>query len=175
MSWDVLVVNFAGKTPPANEMADEPPAVPLGPAAKVRNDITAKLPGVDWSDPTWGIYEGETFSIEFNIGKDDPLESIMLHVRGGGAAIPAMMAFAKPLGWSLLDCSTSEYLDPENPSSEGWEGFQDYRDKVMRAVERKKPIGKAKKPKSKGKKPTGKKEKSKRKEKPKSKRNSRKA
>ena len=42
----------------------------------------------------------------------------------------AVLRFAKPNGWSLLDCSTSEFLDPDNPSAEGWEGFQAFRDKV---------------------------------------------
>ncbi len=77
---------------------------------------------------------GEGFSLEFNIGKDDPVETIMLHVRGGGDAIAAMLKFCQPNNWSLFDCSTSEFIDPENPSQEGWEGFQEFRDKVVKKV-----------------------------------------
>jgi hypothetical protein len=79
----------------------------------------------------WGIYEGDGYSIEFNMGTADAIDTIMLHVRGGGNAIAALLQFAQPNNWSLFDCSTSEFLDPENPSSEGWEGFQEYRDKVV--------------------------------------------
>ena len=144
MSWDVLVLNCGGN--PADEAGEERP---LGPAARVRMSISAHLPGVDWSDPAWGVYDGDGFSIEFNTGKRSPIASIMLHVRGGGDAIPAMLAFANPNGWSLFDCSTSEFLDPENPSPEGWEGFQAFRDKAVGRSGGTKPKGKAKKPKGK--------------------------
>src|SRR5262245_32541772 len=151
MSWDVMVFNYGGKPPSPDRMADAPPVGPLGPAAQVRKRIAAQLPGVDWTDPTWGLYDGDGFSIEFNTGNDDPIDSIMLHVRGGGDAIPAMLTFANPNGWSLLDCSTGEFLDPTNPSSEGWVGFQRFRDKALGSPGAKKPTGKGKKPKGKGK------------------------
>jgi hypothetical protein len=135
MSWDVVVFNVRGKTP-SLEQFEQSDCEPLGPAAEVHQRISALLPGVDWSDPTWGIYEGDGFSIEFNVGKDDPIESMMLHVRGGGDAIAAITRFARPQGWSALDCSTGEFLDLENPSQAGWEGFQAYRDKVIKKVRR---------------------------------------
>jgi hypothetical protein len=139
MSWDVLVLNYGGRAP--QEIDEEPiDSVPLGPAAQVRKRIAAHLPGVDWSDPAWGLYEGEDLSIEFNAGKANSLNSIMLHVRGGGDVIPTLLSFATPNGWLLLDMSTTEFIDPENPSAEGWEGFQEYRDRVIS----RKPAKKAK-------------------------------
>jgi hypothetical protein len=152
MSWDVLVLNLGGKPPP-DDAAEVEPVGPLGAAAQVRRRITKHLPGVDWSDSTWGVYEGDGFSIEFNTGDDDPIDSIMLHVRGGGEAIAALLQFASPNGWGLLDCSTSEFLDPENPSVEGWEGFQAFRDKAIGPPKRKPSKGKAKPSKSKAKQP----------------------
>jgi hypothetical protein len=104
---------------------------PLGPAGVVRQQISALLPGIDWSDPTWGVYEGDGFSIEFSVGDDDPIDAMMLHVRGGDDAISKIVTFTRPLGWSALDCSTGQFLDLENPSQEGWEGFQAYRDRAM--------------------------------------------
>ena len=149
MSWDVMVFNYGGQPP--EDMAD--PTDPLGPAAKVRKSIAAHLRGLDWSDKTWGVYEGDGFSIEFNTGEDDPIDSIMLHVRGGGDAISAMLAFANPLGWTLFDCSSGEYIDPENPSAEGWEGFQEFRDKAIGSAKGQKSKGSSKGSKAKGKEP----------------------
>lgn len=132
MSWDVMVLNTRGKIPPQSiEQFQESDCEPLGSAPDVRRRLSALLPGIDWSDSTWGMYEGEGFSIEFNVGGDDPISDMMLHVRGGGDAIAAIVKFARPLGWSVLDCSTSEFLDLDNPSQEGWEGFQAFRDKVI--------------------------------------------
>jgi hypothetical protein len=132
MSWDVMVFNFDGSPPrDFDELPESHKPDPLGPACNVREAISKQLSDVDWSDCTWGIFEGDGFSIEFNTGTDDPIDSIMLHVRGGGDAITAMLRFAIPNKWSLLDCSTGDFIDPENPSQEGWQGFQDYRDKVV--------------------------------------------
>jgi hypothetical protein len=132
MSWDVMIFNTRGKSPPSVEEFEDSDYETLGPAADVRQRLSELLPGVDWSDTTWGIYEGDGFSIEFNVGDDDPIENMMLHVRGGGEAIAAIAKFARPLGWSALDCSTSEFLDLDNPSQDGWEGFQEFRDTVIK-------------------------------------------
>jgi hypothetical protein len=132
MSWDVMIFNMRGKTPPPLDQLQESDYAPLGAAVEVRQQVSSLLPGVDWSDPTWGIYGDDGFSIEFNVGKDDPIENMMLHVRGGGDAIAAITRFAKPLGWSALDCSTSEFLELDKPSQAGWQGFQAYRDKVIK-------------------------------------------
>lgn len=132
MSWDVMIFNLGGKAPLNLDQLEETDLLPLGPADEIRERISALLPGVDWSDPTWGIYGDEGFSIEFNVGEDDPITNMMLHVRGGGDAIAAITRFAKPLQWSALDCSTSEFLDFEKPSQAGWEGFQAFRDQVIK-------------------------------------------
>jgi hypothetical protein len=130
MSWDILVLNYQG-APPEDPDDESVESLPLGKPVVVRQSISDHLPRVDWSDPTWGIYETDTFSFEFNMGDEDPIEDIMVHVRGGGEVIPALMAFANPNQWSLLDCSTGEFLDPQHPSSAGWEAFQVYRDQVI--------------------------------------------
>jgi hypothetical protein len=133
MSWDVMVFNFHGDPPKDLDlMPDEGSLEALGPAERVREAISRTLLGVDWSDPTWGMYAGDGFTFEFNTGRDDPIVAIMVHVRGGDDAIAALLRFAVPNQWSLFDCSTSEFIDPNEPSQEGWEGFQAYRDTVVK-------------------------------------------
>lgn len=131
MSWDVMIFNTRGDKTPPIEQFQESDYEPLGPAAIVRRRLSELLPGIDWSDATWGIFEGNGFSIEFNVGNDDPIDNMMLHIRGGGDAVAAIVTFARPLGWSALDCSTSVFLDLDNPSQAGWEGFQSFRDKII--------------------------------------------
>jgi hypothetical protein len=97
MSWDVMVLNLGGKPPPC-DTADADPVGPLGTAAQVRRRITKHLPGVDWSESGWGVYDGDGFTIEFNTEDDDPIDSLMLHVRGGGACIAVLLRFANPNG-----------------------------------------------------------------------------
>jgi hypothetical protein len=138
MSWDVLIMNTRGKTPAMEELRDSD-CDPLGKAADVRKKLSKHLPGIDWSEKSWGHFQGDGYHIEFNVGHADPLQTIMLHVHGGGDVIAAIVRFARPLGWSALDCSTSEFLDLDDPSQAGWEGFQGYRDKVLKRVGVKKP------------------------------------
>jgi hypothetical protein len=133
MSWDVMVLNYHGAPPKDITLSsDEDGPDVLGPAESVRQAITNALPGVDWSDPTWGVYMGDGFTFEFNTGKDDSITAIMVHVRGGGNPIPVLLQFAVPNQWSLFDCSTSEFIDPNDPSQEGWVGFQAFRDQIVR-------------------------------------------
>ena len=132
MSWDVIVYNYNGSPPKDfKNLPDDHKPDPLGPASTVRKTISENLPDVDWSDPTWGIYDSDEFSIEINTGEEDPIESLILHVRGSGDVITAMLQFAIPNNWSLLDISTGKFLDPDNPSQQGWEDFQAHRDKII--------------------------------------------
>jgi hypothetical protein len=132
MSWDVMIFNVRGKTPRTPEKLQESDLDPLGFAVEVLQRVSALLAEIDWSDPNWGIYKGGGFTIEFNVGKNDPIDHMMLHVRGGGDAIAAITHFARPLECSALDCSTGEFLDLDNPSQAGWEEFQEFRDKVIK-------------------------------------------
>lgn len=130
MSWDVIVFDTRGVKPPPVEHFSEQDYAPLGPAAAVRQVISESLPGVQWTDPTWGAYEGEGFSIEFNLGDEDPVGSMMLHVRGTGRAIAAIITLARPLGWSVLDGSTGLFLDFDQPDEAGWSGHQAFVERV---------------------------------------------
>jgi hypothetical protein len=58
----------------------------------------------------------------------------MLHVRGGGDAVAAILQFTRPNKWSAFDCSTGAFIDLENPSHEGWEGLQTARDEAVDAL-----------------------------------------
>ncbi|MFL5733038.1 MAG: hypothetical protein ACJ78Q_07525, partial [Chloroflexia bacterium] len=75
MSWDVMVFDFNGPPPDLNEAPPDYQPPVMGSAAQVRERISAHLPGVDWSDPTWGDYLGEGFTIEFNMGRRETIDS----------------------------------------------------------------------------------------------------
>lgn len=131
MSWDILVFEHDAEKPhDFSENSDDYRPEPLGPSAAVLGAISAHFPGVDLSDPTWGIYDGDGFSIEFNIGNEEPIESVMLHVRGEDDPVPSLVKFALANDWSLFDLSTGEFMDLENPSRESWQRFKELRNKL---------------------------------------------
>jgi hypothetical protein len=130
MSWTVSVFGGAER-PPIHGSADFELAV-MGSGDDVRRRISASLPGVDWSDPAWGLYAGDGFTFEFSVGPEEPITHFAVHVRGGGDAVADLLRFAAPNGWHLVDWSTGEFIGPDAPSQAGWEAWQEYRGKIRR-------------------------------------------
>lgn len=55
----------------------------------------------------------------------------MVHVRGGGQALPPLLELGTRWGWYLLDCSQCEWLHHCESMEAGWQGAQAYRDRVV--------------------------------------------
>ena len=131
VSWDVLLFDIPSEFA---SVADIPqgfrPAL-LGSRAEVEAALRRVVPNVNLTDPTWGVLDGPTWSSELNIGGDDPIDSIMLHVRGGGDDVMTpIFAMASALNCRVLDCSEGDFITPDETA--GWHGFQSYRDHVVR-------------------------------------------
>ncbi|MET7421891.1 hypothetical protein [Dactylosporangium sp. NPDC005555] len=132
MSWDIFVLNVAATVTTTDEIPGDDPMTPLGTSADVLRRLRDGLPGVDLSDPAWGHLRGPGWTIELNIGAKDPVDSIMLHVRGGGDDVLGVIARVAALaGGRALDMSTGEFLTGDPARTEGWHGFQRYRDQVL--------------------------------------------
>jgi hypothetical protein len=48
----------------------------------------------------------------------------MLEVRGDGDPITPLLHLATTNGWTILDGSTSEYIDPKKPDRNGYGGYR---------------------------------------------------
>ncbi len=132
MSWDISVYAADVPPPPVGEMPDDWKGQALGDRAEVRRRISACLPGVDWSDPSWGQLVSDEYVLELNMGDDDPVEGFMIHVRGGGEAVSALLKLATETGWYLLDCSEGEWFHHHPDPESSWTQFQEYRARVMK-------------------------------------------
>ncbi|MFC7964954.1 hypothetical protein [Streptomyces cinereoruber] len=127
MSWNVLLLPLpAGLVSIDDLPADhEPP--PVGSRADVHDALRAAVPGIDLTDPAWGVLLGPAWVIELGIGEDDPVESVMLHVRGGtDDVLPVIFRIARALGCRPFDCSTGDLLADGAPA--GWHAFQTFGD-----------------------------------------------
>ena len=134
VSWDVLFQSLpAGIASIDDVPADFEPA-PLGVRAEIIAKLVARLPGVDFSDPSWGMLLGETFSIEFNLGGEDVADSLMLHVRGGDEALGVVREVSEALGVPAIDCSEGELIDFTSPdAARGFAAWRAFRDRVVRS------------------------------------------
>ena len=134
MSWDILIAGFPTDITDPEEMPDDFQMEPLGDRSEIIRRISDIIPEADFSDPSWGILHAEDFSIEFNMRESDSLcESIMLHVRGEGDAVPVISRLLQGLQLRALDCQTGEFFDPV-AAEEGFAEWQAFRDRAIDAT-----------------------------------------
>jgi len=131
MSWDVMIMKFDQSYGSVGEIPDDATPLPLGSKTDVHGSVTKFFPGTDWSDASWGIFESTFGSIEFNLGEDDPADSMMLHVRASNEVVPPIIAMCRENGWNALDSSTGEMLESSENPTEGIEGWRAFRDQVL--------------------------------------------
>lgn len=73
----------------------------------------------------------ETFSIEFNVGDNDPIKYFTLHVRGGQESLKSIKIFCEKFGCKALDTTENKIIDFNEESSNGLYKWKEYRDKII--------------------------------------------
>jgi len=132
MSWDIFVQDI----PPAARSVDEIPAdfapEPLGLRREILRRIQEVVPTADFSDPSWGTFDGPDFSVEFNIGDDGNVDGFAMHIRGGDSAAGFVADLLSRCGWRAFDpASASGIFDPV-AATESLKRWRAYRDHVLR-------------------------------------------
>jgi len=131
MSWDISIGDFPPEIASVQDFPSDFSMKPLGTHAEIIEKICVLYPQANFSDPAWGLINGEGYSIEVNMGKKEPLTGFMLHVRGGEQAMFAVADLLDHLHLRGIDCQTSEFF----VLREGLDSFQKwrvYRDRVVR-------------------------------------------
>ena len=131
MSWDVSLYRFTRRYPTIEDIPGDEQLLPLGSLSEVHVAVSAVFPGTNWTDPVWGIYDGEFGSIEFNVGKDDPVKSLGLHVRASDAIVGGILQLCERMACQAMDLTNSTFLDQSAHPSAGLEKWREYRDRVV--------------------------------------------
>jgi hypothetical protein len=139
MSWDVLLVNGVPsevlglsprdpEAPPPTELGL--PTCALGEKADILLMLKRLFPHIDVSDPTWGVLIEHALLIEFNMGADDPIPEMMLHVRGNGDPITIIKRLCDQTGWRALDCSDLTFIDFSTHPAARFDRWRAWRDQA---------------------------------------------
>jgi hypothetical protein len=124
MSWDVAIVKIRGEFRPLEEVEPDD-YLPLGKRSAVQKAIRKAFPSAQWSGPTQALYSAEEFAIDFEFDRVESSKTMVLHVsHGTGDPIPALLSLTEPNGWLIVDASTGEFIDPNDPSHVGWDGYK---------------------------------------------------
>lgn len=134
LSWDVLLMQVPSNILRSQDLAKNFRSQ-LGPRPEILSILTQICPGIDFSDPGWGIFEGNDFSIEFNLGDTDPVESVMLHVRGSDNVISIIRNICEYTGWRALDTSIGDFIDFDRNPTTGLQQWRTFRDRVFASLE----------------------------------------
>lgn len=123
-------MNFPATAQRVADIPEDFQPAPLGVRVDLITQIREVLPKADFSNPEWGVFEGDGFSIEFQMGDEDICQSVMLLVRGGGSPAPLIGALLDRLQVRGIDCQTSEFFDVEAARA-SFGSWQRYRDQVI--------------------------------------------
>ncbi|WP_438295908.1 hypothetical protein [Streptomyces sp. HUAS TT7] len=134
MSWDVLLLHLPDDVASVQDIPHDYTPPSLGRQQDILAAVSEAAPEADLSDAAWGELLGPAWFMELNIGSKDPVDSIMLHIRGSGDdVLVSIVRLAKALGCKALDTSTGGLITSQDAS--GWHEFQGYRDRVTGAAE----------------------------------------
>ena len=131
MSWDLIAIDIP---PEFKCVADIPKGFmpsPIGKRSKVVERIKGIIPTADFSDPSWGLIDGEDWSIEVNLGKNHECKSFAFHVRGGDAAVGVVAAILQGLNLRAFDCQTGEFFVAGDEAIESFQRWRKYRDRFV--------------------------------------------
>lgn len=130
MSWDISIQHLPESVTCVDEIPDDFRPPPLGPRLQIISDILRVIPDVDFTDPSWGMLDRPTFSIEFNMGSEDVCDGFMLHVRGGGDAMRLIDQLLSALRLRGLDCQSGGFFRLEE-AGDTFQQWQDFRDRMV--------------------------------------------
>jgi len=131
MSWDVFLHRFSRRYESVTDIAADEKPLPLGSLAEVQATVSAVFPGTDWGDPAWGVFDSELGSIEFNVGRDDPVGSLALHVRATEGIVGGVLQLCERLGCDAIDASDGGFLNRSPDPAAGLTAWRAYRDSVV--------------------------------------------
>jgi hypothetical protein len=133
MSWDVILMRVPSDIVTIDDFPKDFSSE-LGPRSEVLPTLANILPELDLTDPAWGILDGEGFSIEFNIGDGDPIETIILHARGSDSAIKAIQQICEYTGWRAIDTGTGDLINFSKNPAAGLRQWRSYRDQTAASL-----------------------------------------
>jgi hypothetical protein len=136
VSWDAVILRIRGPLRPAAAVA-ESEYLPMGSPEAVAAAIRAAFPSAAWDGPTRarGSLDEHT-GMTFDFREVTGYSFVLVSVSGRRDPIPALLGLATANDWVVLDVQTGEFIDPANPSRDGWLGYRSLVDGIGRGETR---------------------------------------
>ncbi len=136
MSWDIFVQYIPEDVKQISDMREKYSKFkprPIGMRSDIIKKIKKVIPEADFSNPSWGVIEGNGFSIEVNMGEQEECKGFAFHVRGGDVAAFVICEILKNLGLRAFDSSSETGLfEIGSGDVVALQRWRQYRDKVLK-------------------------------------------
>ncbi len=132
MSWDVLVQDFPMDAERIADVPDDFVPSSLGSRSNLIAKIQEVVPFADFSDPSWGLLDGEDFSIEVSLGASEEVEGFAFHVRGSDTGAAVVADILEKLKLRAFDTTTGEFFNRQAAAS----SLAKWREYLARTLER---------------------------------------
>ena len=131
MSWNIFVQDLPRDAKTTSDIPDDFRPGTIGKRSTIIERIKEVVPSADFSDPCWGVIDGDDWSIEVNIGADEDCQGFALHVRGSDAAIGAVEAILQRLGLRALAPQQGGFFTAGPDAIDSFRKWRGYRDQVV--------------------------------------------
>ncbi len=132
MSWDIFVQDLPRDVKSFDDMPDDFQPSPIGHRSKIIEQIVEVIPNANFSDPSWGIIDGNDWSIEVSMGNDEICDGFAFHIRGGETAVGFVAAILDRLGLRAFDPQSGGFFEAGPAALDSFRKWRAYRDQVMK-------------------------------------------
>lgn len=136
MSWDIFVQDLPPGLSTVEDFPDDFVPGSIGRRSEIVAGIQGVVPDVDFTDPTWGRIEGPDYSIEVNLGDEDPVTSFAFHIHGGEMAAGVVADILDRLQLRAIDPQSDSGLFDEATAEESLRRWRAYRDQAIAQADR---------------------------------------
>jgi hypothetical protein len=131
MSFDVFVQDLPSHALSVADIPDDFKPQPIGQRSDVMAGIIRAAPEADFSDPNWGVIVGDNYSIEINIGPEDPLKGFAFHIRGDQQALFIVGSILAELGLRAIAPGTDSGFFDLGELQVAYSQWQQYRKQIV--------------------------------------------
>jgi hypothetical protein len=132
MSWDILVQDLPKTASRIEDIPDDFAPRPIGKRSQIIDKIRQIVPAADFSDPSWGLIDGENWSIEVSMGEEEECSGFCFHVRGSDAAVGVVAAILEELKLRAVDpAHDSGFFTAGSEATEAFRKWKAYRDQII--------------------------------------------
>ena len=130
MSYDIFVLDLPADITDVDQIPADFKAGHLGPRAAIVDAIRRVVPEAAFDETGWASIDGADYSVEINLGTEDPVDSFAFHLRGGEEALFVVANILDTLGFRAVAPGTESGLFTLGTATQAYARWRAYRDHV---------------------------------------------